>query len=93
VGKHVFILPNVTINHDCIIGDYTCIGAGASISGGVKVGQSCYLGANSSIIGNAKIGDYCLIGLGSVVLHDTEECAVIAGNPARFLRSIFQSSL
>ena len=87
IGNNVIILPNTVISHDDIIGDYTCITGGVCISGGVEIGMSCYIGTNASVIGNIKIGNYCLVGMGSVVLHDIPENMVVAGNPARVLRS------
>src|SRR5208283_1932428 len=35
VGHHVIILPNSVISHDDLIGDFTCIATGVSLSGGV----------------------------------------------------------
>jgi len=91
IGNHVIILPNTVISHDDIIGDYTCITGGVCISGGVEIGTSCYIGTNASVIGNIKIGNRCLVGMGSVVLHDIQENMVVAGNPARVLRSGVES--
>ncbi len=87
IGRQVIILPNSVISHDDTVGDYTCIAGGVCLSGGVQVGASCYLGTNSTIIENVKIGDYCLIAMGSVVLESVAGNSVVAGNPARFLRS------
>jgi sugar O-acyltransferase (sialic acid O-acetyltransferase NeuD family) len=90
IGNHVIILPNSVISHDDIIGDYSCITGGVCISGGVTVGKACYLGSNCTIRENIKIGDYSLIGMGSTVLHHVQENSVMAGNPARFIRSVRQ---
>lgn len=73
------------INHDDIIGDYTCITGGVCISGGVTIGKSCYLGTNCSVKENLEIGNYSMIGMGSVVLNNVSENSVIVGNPARVI--------
>jgi sugar O-acyltransferase (sialic acid O-acetyltransferase NeuD family) len=91
IGNHVIILPGSVVSHDDVIGDYTCIAGGASISGAVTIGESCYLGANCSIIGDVKIGKNSMIGMGSVVLADVPENSVVAGNPARFIRTIVEN--
>lgn len=70
------------INHDDIIGDYTCI------AGGVTVGKSCYLGTNCAIKEYVKIGENSLIGMGSVVLNNVSENSVVVGNSAKFIRNI-----
>lgn len=74
------------INHDDIIGDYTCITGGVCISGGITIGKSCYLGTNCAIKEHIRIGEYSLIGMGSVVLNNLPENSVIVGNPARVIR-------
>jgi sugar O-acyltransferase (sialic acid O-acetyltransferase NeuD family) len=87
IEEHVIILPNSVLSHNDLVGPYTCIAGSVCISGEVEVGQSCYLGANSSIIGNIRIGEYSLVGIGSVVLNDVPNSTVVAGNPARRIRS------
>jgi acetyltransferase-like isoleucine patch superfamily enzyme len=53
----------------------------------VTVGRGAIVGANSTILPGVKIGQSCLIGAGSVVVKDVEARAVMAGNPARFIRT------
>lgn len=90
VGSHVIVLPNSIISHDACVGDYVCIAGGVCVSGGVEIDDSCYLGTNSSVIGNISIGKNSLIGMGAAVLKDVPENSVVVGNPARFLRKIFE---
>lgn len=87
IGAHVVVLPNSVVSHDCAVGDFTCITGGVSLSGGVRIGKSCYLGSNSTIRDGVAVRDYSLVGMGSVVLHDVPPNAVVAGNPARLLRT------
>lgn len=88
VGSHVIVLPNSVISHDVLVGDFTCIASGATIAGGVRIGKACYLGANCSINNGVSMGDFSLVGMGAAVLKDVAERAVVAGNPARLLRSV-----
>ena len=87
LGAHVLILAQSVVNHDCRVGDYTIITSGVCISGCVDIGESCYLGTGSQIIQGAIIGSRSMIGMGSVVIRNVEEDSVVAGNPARTLRS------
>lgn len=80
---HVFIGHNVTI------GENTIITAAAEI-GGCVIGRNVWIGPQSSIIEKVEIGDGALIGIGSVVIRSVEPNAVVAGNPARFLRKRFE---
>lgn len=85
---HVGILPNTVLSHDVTIGEGTLIGAGVLIAGGVQVGGSCYIGSGSKILQEVIIGEHALVGLGSTILHSVPPRTVVAGNPARLLRTV-----
>ena len=46
------------------------------------------IGSGSTLLGGITIGANALIGAGSVVTKDVPENAVVAGNPARVLKSV-----
>src|SRR5207249_8852797 len=52
----------------------------------VKAGAS--IGSGSTILSNITIGENALIGAGSVVTHNVPANTIVAGNPARVLRSM-----
>jgi acetyltransferase-like isoleucine patch superfamily enzyme len=52
----------------------------------VKKGAS--IGSGATILANVVIGENAMVGAGSVVTHDVPDNAVVAGNPAKILRSI-----
>lgn len=54
----------------------------------VKLGDNVWIGGGASILPGVTIGDNCVIGAGSVVTKDVESNTIVAGNPARFIRSI-----
>jgi len=53
----------------------------------VSIGEDCWLGGSVVILPGIKIGDRCVIGAGSVVTHDVPDDSVVAGNPARVIRT------
>jgi UDP-2-acetamido-3-amino-2,3-dideoxy-glucuronate N-acetyltransferase len=52
----------------------------------VKKGAS--IGSGATILSRVTIGEHAIVGAGSVVTHDVPAGAIVAGNPARVLRSI-----
>lgn len=55
-------------------------------SKGIEVGKDVWLGAHVGIRDGVKIGDHAVVGMNSMVTHDVEDRAIVAGNPARFIR-------
>jgi acetyltransferase-like isoleucine patch superfamily enzyme len=55
---------------------------------GVHVMAGAKIGANATILPDVKIGRNALVGAGSVVTKDVPDNAVVAGNPAKIIKSI-----
>jgi acetyltransferase-like isoleucine patch superfamily enzyme len=55
----------------------------------VKKGAS--IGSGATILSNITIGENAIVGAGSVVTKDVPPDAIVAGNPAKFLRHIEQT--
>lgn len=53
----------------------------------VFVGRGADVGMNASILPGVRIGANSIVGAGAVVTEDVPEFAVVAGVPAKFLRS------
>ena len=87
IGNGVKININSQIHHDCNIDDYATIGPKALLLGNVKVGKYSYIGANSTIKQNIKIGKGSIIGAGAVVLKDVKNFDIVAGVPARTIKT------
>jgi sugar O-acyltransferase (sialic acid O-acetyltransferase NeuD family) len=87
IGQHVTILSGTVLNHDVELGDWSILGSGAMLSGAVKVSRACYLGTSCAIREGVKIGAGSLVGIGAAVTCDVAPDTVVAGVPAKFLRS------
>jgi acetyltransferase-like isoleucine patch superfamily enzyme len=51
----------------------------------ITIGENCWLGNGAMIMAN--IGDGCIVGAGSVVTNDMPAHSIVAGNPAKVLKS------
>ncbi len=86
VGSHVAVMPQVTLTHDDVIGDFATIASGACLGGGVHVGRGAYVGAGALVREQRRIGSGALVGMGAVVTRDIPPGQVWAGVPARYIR-------
>lgn len=51
------------------------------------VGRNCFIGAHAIIMPGVRVGDECIVGSGSVVTKDVPPGSIVAGNPAKVVRS------
>lgn len=54
----------------------------------IIIGKNCFVGCNALILKGSKIGDGSVVGAGSVVVGDFPNNVLIAGNPAKMIRSL-----
>jgi acetyltransferase-like isoleucine patch superfamily enzyme len=54
--------------------------------------QGASIGSGATILCNITVGENAIVGAGSVVTKDVPANSIVAGNPARFLRSIEQKA-
>jgi len=52
-----------------------------------RIGRNCFIGGRSLILPGVEIGDGCVVGAGSVVTKSVPAGSVVAGNPAKIIRS------
>jgi len=93
IGDHVFI------SHEVVIADGPWAvplrlhhgdteAAGAAVGGAaIDIGDDVWIGARATILGAVRIGAGAIVGAGAVVTSDVHPGAVVAGNPARVVRS------
>lgn len=85
IGKGVIINTSSSVDHDCVIGDWSHISVGTHLCGTVEIGKECWIGAGVTVSNNIKICDEVIIGAGAVVVKDIEKSGTYVGVPAKKL--------
>lgn len=102
ISSHSFICEGVEIEDDCFIGHSvtftndpypSAVRADGQLQGPedwqcirTRVCRGASIGSGATILCGLTIGERAIVGAGAVVTHDVEPNAIVAGNPARFLR-------
>jgi acetyltransferase-like isoleucine patch superfamily enzyme len=60
--------------------DWTCIGT--------VVSRGASIGSSATLLCGITIGENAIVGAGSVVIDNVPANTIVAGNPARFIRTI-----
>jgi acetyltransferase-like isoleucine patch superfamily enzyme len=104
ISSHTFICEGVTIEDAVFIGHSvtfindmypraTAVGGALQTEADWKVDKTVVkkgasIGSGCTILANVTIGEGAIIGAGSVVTKDVPPNAIVAGNPAKFLRFV-----
>jgi acetyltransferase-like isoleucine patch superfamily enzyme len=104
ISSHTFICEGVTIEDEVFIGHGVMFindkyPRSATVSGQLQteadwvcvptiVKRGASIGSNATILCGVTIGEKAIVGAGSVVTRDVSPSTIVAGNPARNLRSI-----
>ena len=83
IGDNTWVLRNAMIlAHDYCRGEN---GTGKRYE--TYIGKNCVIGINSIILPGLTIGDHCVVAAGSVVTKSILPHSMVAGNPAKVLRT------
>jgi len=90
VGDYCFIAPEVTFTNDNFLGRTE---ERKKHFGGPTLKKGARIGANVTILPNLVIGEDALVAAGSVVTKDVPPRVIVAGCPARVLRTVPEEQL
>lgn len=91
IGEKCLISHDVSIidhDHDVFDADVSPMDAGITEPKEIHIDDHCFIGARSFILKGVTLGKHCVVGAGSIVTKSFPAYSVIAGNPAKFIRSL-----
>jgi acetyltransferase-like isoleucine patch superfamily enzyme len=104
ISSHTFICEGVTIEDDCFIGHHVCFindrypratGASGQLQTEadwqvvpIRVCRGASIGSGAVVMCGVTIGEGALVGAGAVVTRDVPPRHIVAGVPARLVRTM-----
>ena len=84
-----FVTVNLgaTISHDCVLGPFSTVSPGAHLGGCVTLGEGAFIGIGASVVQDVSVGAWSVVGAGALVLEDVAPNTVVAGVPARVVKT------
>jgi sugar O-acyltransferase (sialic acid O-acetyltransferase NeuD family) len=88
IGAHAIVNTSASVDHDCVLGDYSQVTPGVHLGGNVVLGEGAFLGVGAMAKPGVRIGAWSVVGAGAVVVSDLPERVLAVGVPARVRRSL-----
>lgn len=87
IGEKTYIAFDAII----LAHDYATRRHGGQFGQKTQIGANCFIGCAAIILPGVSIGDQVIVGAGSVVTKDVPANSIVAGNPAKVVRSNIQT--
>lgn len=85
-GRFCILNSNASLDHDCLMEDYSSLAPNATVGGSVTVGAFSAVSLGANVIHGRRIGKHTVVGAGSLVIHDMPDNSVALGSPAEVIR-------
>ncbi|MHC5269490.1 chorismate mutase [Enterococcus sp. LJL98] len=92
-GDHCMLAPNVQIYTASHPLEPAARKSGLEDGAPVTIGHNAWIGGGSIILPGVTLGDNVVVGAGSVVTKSFPDNVVLAGNPARVIRSLAEENV
>lgn len=88
LGRATIVNTLASVDHGCVLADGATICPCARLGGDVTIDRCAWVGIGATVRERIHIREHAVIGAGAVVLDDVASHTVVAGVPARVLRTL-----
>ncbi|MEY4731174.1 MAG: hypothetical protein RL681_120 [Candidatus Parcubacteria bacterium] len=88
LGRECIINTGASVDHECILEDGVEIAPGAVLAGSVHIETGGWIASGAIVLPRLRVGADAIVGAGAVVTKNVPARTVVAGVPARHLKSI-----
>lgn len=86
IGKFCILNTRSSLDHDCLMEDFSSLAPGATTGGNVHIGAFSAISLGANILQGRCIGSHTVVGAGALVVHDIPDHSLAYGVPARVIR-------
>lgn len=88
IGDEVILNTKASVDHECRLANGVELAPGATLCGCVTAEENSWICAGATVLPRINIGKGSIVGAGAVVRQHVDPYTIVAGVPARKIRSI-----
>jgi sugar O-acyltransferase, sialic acid O-acetyltransferase NeuD family len=86
VGRFCIVNTKASLDHDCIMEDFSSLAPGVTTGGNCRIGNHAAVSIGAVLRHGITIGEHSVVGAGSIVLKAVDAFSVAYGTPAKKVR-------
>jgi UDP-N-acetylglucosamine acyltransferase len=83
LGSNLYLMANVHVGHDCVLGDRILVANNTMFAGHIHVESCATISAGVGMHQFVSIGTQCYVGALSRIYHDVPPYMLVEGNPSK----------
>ncbi len=88
IGNNCAINAGSIVSHETKLGNTVFLAPGCRLAGCVEIEDGVFFGVGATVMPRIKVGKWSIIGAGSVVIRNVPPYSVVAGNPAKVIKTL-----
>ncbi len=83
IGSRVYLMANVHVGHDCVLGDRIIVANNSMLAGHIHMASHATVSAGVGLHQFVRVGEYSYVGALSRIYHDVPPYMLVEGNPSK----------